>query len=249
MKKIFTLIAFIGLAFSSYAVRHCNVVIKHATLTSSGGKYLGDSSNVPFIATIVNNGPDSVKLADSIIFYIKSYDIYTHTFSVPSNAVFIQRSLKSGDSLTFYDTAAPMPRMFRWSGFASDSTGNLCLGVYALNRTSDSVATDTAAASIGCANVTYVLVHNIATLVGGVDVFPNPAHSAVNMEINLNVSGNVTLAILDITGRAVLTENKGKLDAGVHRFLINTNDFQDGIYIYRVIVNDETYTGRFSISK
>ena len=101
-----------------------------------------------------------------------------------------------------------------------------------------------------CNTITFwgLNVPNV-TSVGMLSVYPNPAQSNLNMDLNLNEGGNVVVKVVDVTGRTVLTENKGTLNAGEHRLNINTSSLENGVYIYQLMVNSEMTTGRFSIAK
>lgn len=248
MKKLFTLIAFIGLALGANAQRHANVVFKSVRLTGTGQYSHG--GYVPFYAEIENTGPDALKAADTLGVYLVSYDPSKHGYNIASSVIFPGIALNMGDSTQIVDTTGTMLKMIDWSGWASDSTGGICFGLYAYNRTADSVI-DTAVntGAYVCGTVTYLDVHKITPLYSTVSIYPNPAQSQANFDVTLSQPANVTLRIFDMIGREVYTQNPGRLNTGKHTFDINTSAFSNGIYLYQIIVGDEIKTGKFNVAK
>lgn len=78
---------------------------------------------------------------------------------------------------------------------------------------------------------------------------PNPfnANSVINYE--LNEAANVSVEILDVTGKVVQTINNGTQEAGVYTLNINAADFAEGVYFYSFTVGNEKITKRMVITK
>ncbi len=64
--------------------------------------------------------------------------------------------------------------------------------------------------------------------------YPNPANNSTNVKIALAHTSDVTIEIMDLTGKHVSTINKENLTAGEHSIPVNTSDFASGEYIYSV---------------
>lgn len=62
--------------------------------------------------------------------------------------------------------------------------------------------------------------------------YPNPATDATNIRFSLEKSSNVTVSIMDMSGRTVATINKNNLPAGENTINVSTSDFAAGDYIY-----------------
>jgi hypothetical protein len=249
MKKLFTLIALVVLTINAQAQRHCNLVITSATFTH--GTVYTDTSLVPFYATVKNLGPDSLQTNDTVAFYLVVYDPYTHNYNYSGTGVIFLGlpTMNVGDSLTFIDTTgSAIPSTYYWI-HSSDSLAPLCLNVFGVNGSADSLTADTASASVFCMNITYLDIHQLAISQNGLKLYPNPAQAELNFDVNLNKSGNLSLRILDMMGRIVLVQNEGMTNAGNKKITINTGALSDGMYIYQVLVDAETTTGRFSIIK
>jgi len=79
-----------------------------------------------------------------------------------------------------------------------------------------------------------------------VRVYPNPAEKMANFEYSIGTYSESSLVIRNLLGSAVKTI---KLTTGEGRFSLNTNELNDGIYFYSLIVNGETKISRKLIIK
>ncbi|HKR04859.1 MAG TPA: T9SS type A sorting domain-containing protein [Bacteroidia bacterium] len=64
-------------------------------------------------------------------------------------------------------------------------------------------------------------------------VYPNPAHDKVTMSINLKESTDFTLQLMDVSGRAVLSETAAGT-AGLNTYDLNVSHLSKGIYMLEV---------------
>ena len=64
--------------------------------------------------------------------------------------------------------------------------------------------------------------------------YPNPATNETNIKFSLAVSSDVTIDIMDVSGRTVQTVNEKNLTAGEHTIAVATNNLPTGEYIYVV---------------
>lgn len=246
MKKLFTLITLIVLTINANAQRHCNLVITAASLKDTA---FVDTAAVQFSVRIKNMGPDSLKASDSIAMFLISWDPYTHSLNSPNTFAFItNHPMQVGDSVAILDSPANL-NLFKWQNWPADSIHSICLYVTGWNRSADSVAADTATQSEVCGAFRYLDLHKVAISKDGIKIYPNPAQSELNFNIDLNKSGNLSVQMLDMLGRIVLNQDEGFKNAGSQKISINTSGLSNGIYIYRVMVDAETTTGRFSIIK
>ncbi len=71
------------------------------------------------------------------------------------------------------------------------------------------------------------------------DVFPNPAQDNTLVAFNLTEKENVTVEVLDMTGRRVSLIQQGELQAGNYNFpLMSEGTLSSGIYIVRLMTAD-----------
>lgn len=242
MKKLFTLIALVGIAFSANAQRKIDM---QALLTSpTTGTHIDTSSVFNLNLVIKNNGPIALTTADTFGFKVtlKGSALRIGTDTI---LAFTGRNFNVGDTMQFNLSNVKLTYSLTPSG-----NYDMCAVFVAVqNRTSPIIDTNTNDASCSTLAMWGLDVPSISANIHSVNMYPNPAQSDVNFDLNLNNSGDVTIRVMDVTGRIVLNENKGNLSAGTHKLKLNTVDLSNGVYVYQVMVGAETTTGRFSISK
>jgi hypothetical protein len=79
--------------------------------------------------------------------------------------------------------------------------------------------------------------------------YPNPNTGTSNVEITLPNSGNVHLAILDVTGNVVENVMDRQMDAGTFSVSINASDLASGTYFYQMTSGGVTLTRQMTILK
>ncbi len=75
--------------------------------------------------------------------------------------------------------------------------------------------------------------------------YPNPFNPETNITYHLPQAGNVSLKVFDIQGREVATLVRGQQPAGVHSVRFEAQHLPNGIYFYKIAVDDVT-GGRFA---
>lgn len=73
--------------------------------------------------------------------------------------------------------------------------------------------------------------------ISSLSLYPNPATSETNIEINSLNSATATISIYDMNGRVINTVFNGELNKGVSTFKINTADLNAGIYFVKIQTN------------
>lgn len=73
-------------------------------------------------------------------------------------------------------------------------------------------------------------------------VYPNPAKSTSNLEVNVESAQNVNIKVIDLHGKIVSDMNYC-LEAGIHQFKVST--LKIGCYIVRVQVGEKIYTKKY----
>lgn len=66
------------------------------------------------------------------------------------------------------------------------------------------------------------------------NVFPNPATSNFNIELNLINSQQVLIQMVDLTGKVVREISNAELSEGSHSFFVATDDISNGVYFIRM---------------
>jgi PKD repeat protein len=71
------------------------------------------------------------------------------------------------------------------------------------------------------------------------DVFPNPAQDNTNVSVSLAQNQNVSLDVVDMTGRSVMEVYQGELSAGDHTFPIQAEGvLSKGVYFVRLTTSE-----------
>lgn len=75
-------------------------------------------------------------------------------------------------------------------------------------------------------------------------MWPNPAENTVNIELGLNISGNVAISIYNINGKKVASYDK---DAS-QQIQLNINELNTGVYLVKVTSNEATFTKKLLVN-
>jgi hypothetical protein len=136
------------------------------------------------------------------------------------------------------------PYTYLWSDPSSQNTAS----VTDLGWGSYSVQVTDANGCVFTSNtVNLTLGMNDVLINGSIKVFPNPSKSDVNVMYSLASSEMVLIEVSDYQGRMVISENKGKLSAGSHRFTILAPDLSAGIYTINIKVGGYSHVSRFNL--
>ncbi len=78
---------------------------------------------------------------------------------------------------------------------------------------------------------------------------PNPFGENTIINYELNEAANVSVEIMDLTGKVVTTINNGTQAAGAYTLALSANDYAEGVYFYTFRVGAEQVTKRMVITK
>ncbi|MBO6516317.1 MAG: T9SS type A sorting domain-containing protein, partial [Bacteroidia bacterium] len=76
-------------------------------------------------------------------------------------------------------------------------------------------------------------------------VYPNPSNGLFNITLDLPSSEEVTVEVIDQTGRKVANVTEGQLQKG--SFVVDMSGEAAGMYIVRMITNHNVYNQKISI--
>ena len=77
--------------------------------------------------------------------------------------------------------------------------------------------------------------------------YPNPFSGTTQIDFELVAGSDVTFEVTDISGRQVMELNKGMMPAGKHTIVLETRNFDAGIYFYTMKAGDFTKTRQLVI--
>lgn len=85
--------------------------------------------------------------------------------------------------------------------------------------------------------------------ISSLNIYPNPAHDFVNIDLELTKAVDVKLEVLSLTGQVVSAKALGTMTSGAHNISLNTNNLPAGIYTIRINTGDKVSVERISIMK
>lgn len=88
----------------------------------------------------------------------------------------------------------------------------------------------------------------VQPLNASVSLYPNPAHDHLQVDVTLEDGAPMSLQLMDLSGRIVVTENPGFLTSGKHGLRIDTRDLPAGLYLARVQTGASTSTHKVLIA-
>ncbi len=77
-------------------------------------------------------------------------------------------------------------------------------------------------------------INNAQASTTGINVYPNPTNSILNITISSELSGSASIEVYDAVGKLVIKESLSS-----ETTTINTSKLTDGIYVFKVINNNQ----------
>jgi hypothetical protein len=98
---------------------------------------------------------------------------------------------------------------------------------------------------------TYSPVRSVVLAEGkttNVSVVPNPAKEQVYVKLNVKEAKTITLVLVDITGKTLMSERK-TLGSGFNELSLSLNNYPQGLYFLKIVDANTTETHRLVIAK
>jgi hypothetical protein len=163
----------------------------------------------------------------------------TATVSVGVNAIPVVSAISSqtllcddGSTGTAILTASTSATTYLWSDGATTMTT-------AVTPTTTTTYTVTVT-ELGCSADAFVTVtvsncNGVKELVAnGINIYPNPTNGILNISISSELAGNTSIEVYDAIGKLVIKET-----LSTETTAINTTKLTDGIYVFKVINNNQ----------
>lgn len=83
--------------------------------------------------------------------------------------------------------------------------------------------------------------------IGAVRIYPNPAASYTNVELQVANTTDATVRVFDMSGKVVYTKSLENLTAGVHTEAINCQGLQKGVYLINVVTDSQMMTSKLVV--
>jgi len=82
-----------------------------------------------------------------------------------------------------------------------------------------------------------------------VSIYPNPVHDMATLEFDVIKSSNVTIQVIDMTGRIAVNVANEAMNAGTHKVSINTANLTAGVYNVKIQTENGARTERLTVVK
>ncbi|MBQ9586890.1 MAG: T9SS type A sorting domain-containing protein [Bacteroidales bacterium] len=93
----------------------------------------------------------------------------------------------------------------------------------------------------------WVGITTVDNGVNSVKIYPNPAQTVANVELDVVSAGNAVVRIYDISGKLVHTENLGYLNSGKHQYSLDCQNFNRGMYLVNINFGDKSATSKLIV--
>ena len=77
--------------------------------------------------------------------------------------------------------------------------------------------------------------------------YPNPATDEIKIKFDIKNNSNVSIRLIDITGKELTNHSLGQLSSGTYRESFNTSSFASGVYFIEFSLDGEKIIERFMI--
>ncbi len=92
-------------------------------------------------------------------------------------------------------------------------------------------------------------VQEAANNISGINAYPNPASSSMNIIYSINDAHNVSIRLYDVTGREVKQLMEEKQISGLHNIAIDVKDITEGIYLLKITADESSATARIVVNR
>lgn len=82
-----------------------------------------------------------------------------------------------------------------------------------------------------------------------VKVYPNPFSDYTNIAVNTNEFSHIRVNMYNILGELVYQSDEGMMAAGENLIRVSSNNLRNGVYFMQLIINEEVYTERVTITR
>ncbi len=113
-------------------------------------------------------------------------------------------------------------------------------GTYPLNSTTNFSSNATLSNDFNVTAPAKAAVENMT-------LFPNPTRNRATLTYTLQQEGEVSIQVLDFSGRLIKRVFEGTLDAGVHQTTESFDQLPKGMYFYNINIDGQQFTHKLVV--
>ncbi|MFA9213741.1 MAG: PKD domain-containing protein, partial [Candidatus Methylacidiphilales bacterium] len=224
---------------------------------------LGSSTQENPTFTFTNNGSYIVKLTARNAFdssFTNKTVIVNVSDKPAANFTFVQATTAGSRSFTFTNTTDEKgaPTTYAWDfGVTTSNTDTSSAknpvfdfpanGTYTVRLiASNQFLADTVTKTVTVQSVSF---NGVNSAISKVLVYPNPASSQVAVEFDLLENSQVTINLVDLSGKIVSSTASNQFNKGFNTVEISTSNLLDGFYFVNIISEKGTKIAKLSVIK
>lgn len=249
MKKPLLLTAFLFCCFTMVFAQQRYADIKVKLLTPSNGDTLSVNNDFDIDAQFTNLGPDTFRITDTAQ-YILEFDgspiLFVIDTSKPPTPYLPLTELEilPGDSTVFSFSFTV------FSGWPPGAT-DICVELIPFNA-ADSITDSVLTNNRSCATVYVKDPASVSRLTKynskDIGISPNPAFNEADVRFSLSCQTDVSIQVLDMTGRVILQHVQMNMPAGTQLVKLDTSGLPEGVFICSIKLGEEHYTQKLMVS-
>lgn len=255
MKKILTLAAVLAASTFTYGQRWVDLSV--TDIVSPDTLYSTAANGTQFLlnVSVENTGPEDLYAGDTIWYNVRlaagttliaEYPVGANQYGAVVVARILDRDVVAGDTLHIVNNTT----IGRYPN--ATATINLVVGVHASNRPDLNFETSPESTNnYRSESRVWFNPERWPLSINSVDqsvvsVYPNPAADRINITSNIvNTTQNSVVSVYDAQGKMVYTNT---IQAGTfNNTEVNTQNFKNGVYIYRIQSGDQLFSGKFIV--
>jgi hypothetical protein len=238
MKKFYVIVALLATSFAGFSQGR-TVDLSISEIISPKSIHSGVTIQVK--AVVKNNGPDDIKLNDTILYRSVLQTSPTNWLARSAGKV-----MKTGDTIHVLMN-------INGYNFTGTANSNFCVQTVGVNRSMDSLKVEITSGTNNslCETIWFSDgtsgVFSLKAEIADARLYPNPAIDQATIRFTNPETSDVTVEVMDLTGKVVSRLDAGTKGVGEQELELNVQDLDAGIYMYKLTAGKYIVTKKFTV--